>query len=144
MKIKMRVLHYSPAGNTEKIAAAIAKAQGANTDRIPPAYPVESERLLFIGVELKGSSIEKPVLDLCKDLNPSRVKNVAIFVVGSGGFSAINEIMQIVTSKGINIAGVPLECEIKGGLFKKGSVSDEDIKGAVNWADKIVDSLVGQ
>ena len=142
MKFKMRILHFSPAGNAEKVANSIARDQQANSDRIPPAYPVENEKLLILGIEMKGSSVEKAVLDLCKDLNPSRVKNVAIYAIGSASFTAINEVKELVSSKGINFVGDVYECTLKGGLFKKGSVTDDDVKNITAWAGKIIDSLV--
>lgn len=141
MKFKMRALYFSPAGNAEKIARAIAKAQEAVCDQIPPAYPSENEKLLFIGVETKGSSANKVVVDLCRDLTPARAKNVAFFAVGSGNFSAIDELKSIVKGKGIEVVGTTCECTVKGGLFKQGKVTDDDVKKVVDWAGKIVDSL---
>lgn len=141
MKFKMRALYFSPAGNTEKMARAIAKAQESICDQIPPAYPSENEKLLFIGVETKGSSANKVVLDLCRDLTPSRAKNVAFFAVGSGNFSAIEELKTIVKGKGLEVVGSTYECTVKGGLFKQGKVTDADVDGVVAWAANVVDSL---
>lgn len=138
MKFKMRVLHFSPAGNAERIASAIAREQRATSDQIPPAYPIENEKLAFIGMELKGSGPDKAVANLCNDLNTSRVRNVAFFVVG-GDASAVNSLQSIITSKGINVVGDTFACTGKG-LFKK-TISDEDVSAAVAWANKIVDSL---
>lgn len=139
MKFKMRVLHFSPDGNALKIAEAIAKDQQAGCDKIPPAYPVENEKLLFIGVDMKGSAAQKAVMDLCKDLSTARAKNIAFFAVGSK-FDAIAELKQVVSSKGINVLETH-ECAVKGGLFSKGTASADDVKAAVAWAAKIVDSL---
>lgn len=141
MKFKMRVMHFSPAGNTQKLSQEIARAQQTTSDQIPPSYPCENEKLLFIGVEMKGSSVDKVVTDLCKDLSTDRAKNVAFFAVGSGSFDAVKELQQLVTAKGINVVGDTFACTVKGGLFKKGTVTDADVKGAVDWAAKIVDSL---
>ena len=56
MKYKMQVLYFSKTGNTEKMAQAIGKSQKAKSDKIPPAYPVEGQKLILIGLELgKGS-----------------------------------------------------------------------------------------
>lgn len=140
MKFKMRILHFSPDGNAQKIAEAIAKAQVAGSDKIPPAYPVENEKLLFIGYDAKSAAAPKDVANLCKDLTTARAKNVAFFAVGSK-FDGINELKQIVSSKGINVLEAH-ECAVKGGLFSKGSVSDDNVKAAVAWADKLVNSLV--
>jgi len=139
MKFKMRTLHFSPAGNAEKIAQAIARAQACTSDQIPPAYPIENEKLTFVIAELKSSSANKSVLNLLRDLTPARTKNVAICAIGSN-FAGVAEMKQIISSKGIDVAGVQ-ECTVKGGLFKKAAVSEADIKSAVDWAGKIVDAL---
>jgi flavodoxin len=141
MKFKMRILHFSPAGNAEALANAISRAQQAKCDKIPPAYPIEKEKLAFIGLELKGGKVDKSVIALVKDLSTDRVKNVAFYAVGSS-FEGIGELKRLVTEKGINVAGSTFECSVKGGLFKKASVTDADVKAAVEWADKIVDSLI--
>ena len=46
MKYKMQVLYSSKAGNTEKMAQAIGRAQKVKSDKIPPAYPVEGQKLI--------------------------------------------------------------------------------------------------
>jgi len=141
MKFKMRILHFSPAGNAEAIAFAISKAQQASCDKIPPAYPIEKEKLAFIGFEMKGAKVDKNVANLCNDLSTTRVKNVAIYAVG-GKFDGVAEIKEIIKSKGINIVGDTFECSVKTGLFGKGKVTEGDIKAATEWADKIVDSML--
>ena len=139
MVFKMRAMYYPEASNAEKVALAIAAAQNVDrdrTDKIPPAYNVEKERLVFIGVELKGSL--KPVIDFCKNLNPDRAKNVAFFAIG-GSFDKMSELRQIAEQKGVNVAGSMLEIK-SSGLLKK-TIADEDVKKAVAWATEIVDSL---
>ncbi len=140
MKFKMRVLHFSKAGNTEAMARAIAKQEGANSDQIPPAYPCENEKLVFVGVELKGKSADKVVIDLCRDLTQQRAKNVAFYATGSD-FSALDELKQIIEGKGINVINNMYKCEVKSSLFKKGTVSQSDIDGACKWAADITNSL---
>lgn len=139
MKFKMRILHFSPNGQAQRIAEAIAKAQVAGSDKIPPAYPVENEKLLFIGMDIKGAAAPKDVANLCTDLTTARTKNVALFGVGSK-FEALDELKAMLTAKGINVLEAH-ECAVKGGLFSKGNVSDDQVKAAVAWADGIVESL---
>jgi hypothetical protein len=140
MKFKMRILHFSPVGNTMEIATAIGRDQKASSDKIPPAYPCENEKLLFLGVEVKGSTPDKAVVKFCNDMSAARAKNVAIYATGSS-FEAVDEIKKILASKGCEIVGEPYLCKVKGGLFKQGTVQPDDIRGAVTWAAKIVDSL---
>jgi flavodoxin len=141
MKFKMRTMHFSPAGNAEKLADAISRKQQCTCDRIPPAYPCENEKLLFIGVELKGSKPDKSVEALCKDLTTARAKNVAFFAVGSS-FDGIDTLKQLVKATGVGVVDDVFQCAVKGGLFSKGKVSEADLKAAADWSEKIVNSLV--
>ena len=139
MVFKMRAMYYPEGSNAQSIAVKIAEDQKVNRDRIdkiPPAYNVEKERLVFIGVELKGSL--KPVVDFCKNLNPDRAKNVAFYVIG-GSADKIKEARAAVEQKGVNVVGNVFECPSTG-LFKK-AVADGDVKKVVAWAAEIVESL---
>ena len=62
MLFKMRCLFFSKAGNAEHIAQQIARTHKTTSDQIPPAYPSESEKLLFIGVEANGAGVDKKVM----------------------------------------------------------------------------------
>ena len=140
MKYKMQVLYFSKAGNTEKMAQAIGKSQKAKSDKIPPAYPVEGQKLILIGLELGKGSVDKQVKDFINDLKPERTKNVAFFVTGN--VSALEELKDILKHKGVNVLDDVYACEVKGWLFRSGKVTDEDIQAVVKWADKVTDSLV--
>lgn len=140
MIFKMRILFFSKAGNTEQMAQAISREQKAGCDKIPPAYPCESEKLLIIGIETDKKTADKAVIDFCSNLNPQRAKNVAFFAAG-GSFEALDELKSIVKKNGLNIVGQPYLCTVKGGLFKKAKVSDTDIAGVVKWSNEIVKSL---
>ena len=140
MKYKMQVLYFSKAGNTEKMAQAIGKSQKAKSDKIPPAYPVEGQKLILIGLELGKGSVDKQVKDFINDLKPERTKNVAFFVTAN--VSALEELKDILKHKGVNVLDDVYACEVKGGLFRSGKVTDEDIQAVVKWADKVTDSLV--
>lgn len=137
MKYKMQVLYFSKAGNTEKIAQAIGRDQKTKSDQIPPAYPVEAQKLVFIGLEL--GKVDKKVLDFVTDLKPARTKNVAFFVTGDA--APLAELKDILKKNGVNVVEDIHVCPVKKGLFKQGAVSDADVKACVAWASKVVDSL---
>lgn len=140
MKFKMRSLQYAKGYGADTVASAIQKAQAIpKLDRIPPDYNLENEKLAFICVDA-GKKLDDAVKSFISFLNPSRVKNVALLVVSPNGDAAMNEMKAAAQSAGVTIAG-DLTIAVKGGLFKKGSVSDADVKKAVDWAAKLVDSL---
>ena len=140
MKYKMTVLYYSKAGNAEALARAIAREQQTKGDQIPPAYPCEAQKLLLIGLET-NKAVDKQVNAFVRDLNPNRTKNVAFFCAGDD-VSTLDELKSILKGNGVNVLDDVFTCQVKGGLFKAGKVSDEDIKKAVAWSNKVVDSLL--
>lgn len=139
MKFKMRVLHFSKNDNASAIAAAIAKAQQTNSDQIPPAYNCENEKLVFVCAEI-GKKLDEKVVAFMSNLNSDRVRNIAFIGVGTNTDAAIGELKGMAEKLGIKVAG-SMECTVKSGLFKKGKVSDADIKKCTDWADGIVNAL---
>ena len=119
--MKAKSLHYSKSGCVQPIASEIGRVMQCVCDQIPPAYPCEGDKVVFIGIEMNGK-LPGPVDHFCKDLNPTRTKGVAFYVLNS-------------TGKTDGLEGII--AAIKGGLFKKGQPTDEDIKKALAWADEI-------
>ena len=98
------------------------------------------QKLLLIGLET-NKAIDKQVNAFVRDLNPNRTKNVAFFCAGDD-VSKLDELTSILKGNGVNVLDDVFTCQVKGGLFKAGKVSDEDIKKAVAWSNKVVDSLL--
>lgn len=106
-------------------------------DQIPPAYPCEGEKVVFIGVEMNGK-LPGAVDHFCKDLNPTRAKGVAFYVLNSNGNTdGLSSIIDTMKKNGVETYGEPLGIAVKGGLFKKGMPTDADTKKVLEWADKI-------
>ena len=138
--MKAKSMHYSKTetGNVEVLAGEIGTVYKCVADQIPPAYPCEGEKVVFIGIEGKG--IDRQVTDFCRDFTPERVKNVAFYLVGAADDSHLSHIKEILKKNGINIAGDTLIIPVKNSLFKKGKVTDADIKKVLDWAGDIVEN----
>lgn len=143
MIFKMRILFFSKAGNSELMAQAISREQKAGCDKIPPAYPCEGEKLLFIGIETNKKTPAREVVDFCNGLTPARAKNVAFFGIGPS-FEAIDVLKGIVAKNGVNVVGSTHQCVVKGGLFKAGKVTDADLTAAAKWSSEVVQSMVAE
>ena len=81
VKMKAKSLHFSKSGNVQPIASEIGRVMQCVCDQIPPAYPCEGEKVVFIGVEMNGK-LPGAVDHFCKDLNPTRAKGVAFYEIG--------------------------------------------------------------
>ena len=142
--MKAKSLHFSKTGAAQQIAAEFGRIFECVCDKIPPAYPCENEKIVFIGVEMSGR-LEKPVEAFCKDLKPVRVKNVAFYVInGKGDVSGLEEISKTLEANGVHVAAEPYGIAVKSGLFKKASVTDADIQAAVAWAKEIIDNKLAK
>ena len=140
--MKMQALYQSTkTDNTYRLSEVVSREHKCKCDQIPPAYPCENEKLVFIAVEGKDSKPDKKVVAFCKDLTPARAKNVAFMVVSSSGSEGARTLMDIVKSQGVNPVADVFECKVKGGVVGLGKVTDSDLANVKAWAKKIVDSF---
>ncbi len=137
--MKAKSLHFSKRGTVQPIASEIGRVYQCVCDQIPPAYPCEGEKVVFIGVEM-GGKLPAPVDYFCRDLNPSRAKNVAFYLI-NGSVDGLNSIKSELENHGVHMVDDVLTLEVKSSLFKKGSVTDDDVKKALAWAEKVVENL---
>ncbi len=137
--MKAKSLHFSKRGTVQPIASEIGRVYQCVCDQIPPAYPCEGEKVVFIGVEM-GGKLPVPVDHFCRDLNPSRAKNVAFYLI-NGSVDGLNSIKSELENHGVHMVDDVLTLEVKSSLFKKGSVTDDDVKKALAWAEKVVENL---
>lgn len=135
--MKAKSLHFSKSGSVQPIASEIGRVLQCVCDQIPPAYPCENEKVVFIGVEMNGK-LPGAVEHFCKDLTPSRTSSVAFYVLnGSGSTKGLEGIIETMKKNGVNTVGEPLGVTVKGGLFKKGMPTEDDVKNVVAWAEKV-------
>ena len=137
--MKAKSLHFSKRGTVQPIASEIGRVYQCVCDQIPPAYPCEGEKVVFIGVEM-GGKLPAPVDHFCRDLNPSRAKNVAFYLI-NGSVDGLNSIKSELENHGVHVVDDVFTLEVKSSLFKKGSVTDDDVKKALAWAEKVVANL---
>ncbi len=135
--MKAKSFHCSKNNIVHPIAAEIGIKLQCVSDKMPPAYPSDGEKVVFIGIEM-DKKVPAPVEQFCKDLTTARTKYIAFYVVnGTGDTSGLDSVIKMAESKGVKKVGETLAITVKSSLFKKGQVTDEDIKKAVDWAVKI-------
>lgn len=137
--MKAKSLHFSKHGTVQPIASEIGRVYQCVCDQIPPAYPCEGEKVVFIGVEM-GGKLPGPVDHFCRDLNPTRAKNVAFYLV-SGSVDGLSSIKSELENHGVHVVDDVLTLDLKSSLFKKANPTDADIKKALDWAEKVVNNL---
>lgn len=137
MAIKMRFLYYSKQAKMKALGEAIKQEFGLTfngVDIIPPAYSCEKERLVILGISVKGD-LDDMVRRFCSELNPKKATNVAVIIDGNEAGAA--KVMDALKIAGTNIIGEPqyLSC----GLFKM-KLSDEEKSSLLSWIHDIIDN----
>lgn len=138
--MKVQSYYSTKANNSAKIAAVIANKNKVKVDQVPPAYQPENERVIFISFE--SNFADTKLTKFLSTLTTAKCKSVAFAVVGPDT-KGLAEYKKIVEDLGIKVHEDVYECKIAGGLFKKGKLTDEQLQGAIDWSDKIIESMAG-
>lgn len=137
--MKVKVMYHSKGGNTKKVAEAIAQAVGQTAEAIPPAYPLESVNVLFLGAAIYAGKIDPKIREFIRTLNSSRVKNVALFSTSGGQDKALIEMKDLLKSQGINVLAETFLCKGEWFVFfNRKHPNSEDLKAAQEFAEKVV------
>ena len=138
--MKAKSLHFSKGGDVQVIASELGRVFQCVCDQIPPAYPCENEKVIFIGVSMNGK-LPAAVDHFCKDLNPGRAKGVAFYVLNNtGNTKGLEHIIEVMKKNGVNTIGEPLGVAVKSSLFKKGLPTEADVQTVMAWAKKVAEA----
>lgn len=139
--MNIKVLYFSKGGNTMKMAEAIASELSVTTEAIPPAYPLDNVKLLFLGASIHGKKIDEKMIDYIKTLDNKKVKNAALFSASGDNLDGINAMKELLTSKGIHVMDESFCCEGKHALFQHAHPDDNDLKNVRAFAKKTFELL---
>ncbi|MCQ2427614.1 MAG: hypothetical protein MJ137_04335 [Clostridia bacterium] len=138
MAIKMRYLYASKKKKIAEIGQFIKakyELQINSVDVIPPAYSCDKERIVILGLSLKGDMPDGLRLFL-RELTKARAANVALVIDGDA--ASAEKAASILKEAGTNVVGEPLF--IKCGLFA-GGLKDDEKAAVAAWTEDIVSKL---
>lgn len=138
--MKVQSYYSSKAGNAYSIAAVIAKENSVKVDQIPPAYQPENERVIFISFE--SNNADSKVEKFLRTLTPAKCKSVAFAVVGPDT-KGLDVYKKAVEDQGIKVHDEVFEVKLASGLFKKGKLTDQNLKDALAWSERIKEIMAG-
>ncbi|HEX3027061.1 MAG TPA: flavodoxin family protein [Clostridia bacterium] len=141
--MNIKVMYYSKGGNTKKVAQTISQAINQPAESIPPAYPAENIRLLFLGGGVYGGKLDPKLTEYINTLTPEKIKNVALFSTsGSGQGDGIRLMKEALEKKGLHVLDENFVCCGKYFIFFKRNHPDADeLKAAQDFAKKAVEKL---
>ncbi len=136
--MKARVLYF-PEGNKKLLllSQVLCDKLQCKSDKIPPAYPCENEKLVVIGVTLK-KELPDSLRRFCRELVKTRAQNVAFFADGSK--STLVDLMNASREAGTNVISEVFECTT-GGLPFLAKVKPEEKTAIEEWLDKVLAQL---
>ncbi|MBQ4186424.1 MAG: hypothetical protein II642_00940 [Firmicutes bacterium] len=132
--MKLQVFLYGDRSYAQKIADEIAEKFHCKCDQIPPAYQCNEEKLIFIVYEKYGG-LEPKLMNYLKEMDSKKAQNIALVEISNTGNEGVETISKMLTDNGVNISGVHNIC-VKRGLFSKGKLTDDQVKGALKFADE--------
>lgn len=144
--MKTWIMYYSRGGNTKVIADAIAEAlELSRSEQLPPSYPLENVKLLFLGTGEYGGKPDPKTIEFVRTLNNKRVTNVAVFGTSGSGEAngkAITAVKELLKDKDINVIDETFSCKGKFFLFfNRNKPGKDDIQKAKEFAKRIYNSI---
>jgi hypothetical protein len=133
--VKARVLYFPE--NKKKlqmVSQILCDKLECKSDKIPPAYPCENEKLVVIGAQI-GKDIPDSLRRFCRELVKTRTQNVAFFI--DGPKTAAVDLMNESREAGTNVFGEIFECKT-GGLPIFVKVTPEEKTGIEEWLKKVL------
>lgn len=136
--MKIKVMYASRGGNTKKVAEAIGQAVGQTIETVPPAYPADNVKLMFLGSGVYAGKPDQKIVEYIRTLRPSQVKNVALFGTMGGQDAAIVHMRDLLKVQGINVLEETFTCPGKFFIFfNRKHPTAEELKAAKEFAQRV-------
>lgn len=132
-----RIVYMSRGGNTKKIADAIAQELGESAIAAERYSLSDDADILFVGASIYGGSIDGKLRSLLTSLNPSKIKQVAVFGTSAGKKTALAEIKSLLNPRGICVCDDEFHCQGSFLLTHRGRPNGDDLSKAKTFAKRI-------
>ena len=134
--MKTRVLYFSTKGKMISYADAVADLEQTKSDKIPPAYSCDKEKIVFIGL-----SVSKDIPDQLRlflnGMDKTKAANIALFIDGKPEVAA--SYIDTLKKAGSNVLDNVFYVSI--GLFSGKALKPEEKDAFLNWAKEILRSV---
>lgn len=131
--MKTALIFRSMTGHSKKIAKAISSETGIEAQDIKSKPELNNVDLLFIaGGIYSGKSLPEAV-EYIKKLTPAQVKKAVLITSSTSDKKGQDELRQILTSNGIEVASEEYRCRGNFLFIKLGHPDKKEIAGAVEF-----------
>lgn len=135
--MKIKVAYYSKSGNTKKLAEAIAKAARVTPIHLDSSQQVEAD-VLFLGASVYWAGIDGKVKEFINQLDPTKVKEVAVFSTSALAQRAFPDIKNMLEKRGIKVAEENFYCRGKFMSLHKDRPNEKDLKDVAAFAQDVL------
>lgn len=141
---KLKIVSSTKKAKVKDYANALAQGLKSECYDVPPAFPCDKERVVFIGMTIKDAPDDKLRL-FCRELNKQRAFNVALFIDGPKveDNKGAQTVIELLKEAGTNV----LEDDIyyvNGGSFFNRKVSLEERTEIVRWGEAVITKISEQ
>lgn len=142
--MKVKVYCGSRKGGNRKIADFLSKALDCKIDQLPPSYPPENEKIIFVGTGVAFGKPYKEVLDFARTVDSKRAKNAALFCASPNGSADLSDIRKTLEHNGVNVVKNEYICACPGFMKNGNSPTDTELEAALEWANKCIEEVTAQ
>ena len=134
--MKTRVLYYSGKAKMIAYADAIAELESVKSDKIPPAYSCDKEKIVFLGLSV-AKDIPDQLRLFLNGMDKTKAANIALFIEGKK--EQAQAYIDTVKSAGSNVLDNVFYLNI--GLFAGKALKDDEKKAITDWAKDVLHSV---
>ncbi|MFT4104715.1 MAG: flavodoxin domain-containing protein [Lacrimispora sp.] len=127
------IRYFTRGGNTKKVADAVSRAAGVEAKDCSKAL-TEPVDLLFLGGSVYWGGIDKKLRQFIDQLDPAKVKCVAVFGTSALKKEPDREIEKLLQNKGIPVSKHSFHCWGEFSAVHKGKPDSSDLKQAEAFA----------
>ncbi|MDR3050871.1 MAG: nitric oxide synthase [Oscillospiraceae bacterium] len=135
-----QVIYCTKTGNTKKLALAVAQRTGAMMKAVDEPGEIAATGTLFVGASVYGGKIDPKLRAFLQTLNPGIVKRVAVFGTAMGKHSALPEVTEILSGKGIAVSEREFFCKGRFLCFCRNRPNADDLAKAGAWAQEMAEA----
>ena len=127
------VRYFSKTGNTEKLAAEIAKTTGDKA--LTLEYPVQDKiDILFLGASVYWGGIDEKVKEFIRNLDAKLVGSVAVFSTSALAERAYPDMKKLLNARGIKTTNENFYCRGQFKIMHRNRPDKADLKAAREFA----------
>lgn len=141
--MNIKVKYFTKTGNTKKLADRIARTVGVHAETVGNGKDDEAD-ILFLGASVYWAGIDSEVKKYIEELNPSKIKQVAIFSTSALAERAFPDIKKRLEKKNIKVNNYNFYCRGKFTVMHQGRPNEKDLKDAETFAKKIIENIVSE